>query len=309
MRGLGRIRAIAQKVQTANSERRKLRWQRQVNPTGQTMPVFLVGNGRSGTSMLVYHLTRSWHIDLYNEDNPAAFDKWFLRDFEVIDGLLEESCAPIALFKPIKDTYRIRTIQARYPHSKVLFAFRHFDDVINSSRKRFYIDFGRKVGKTIDEITPPVDRWMADEFAEYADALPPESTRQFIRSLWRDDLNLESKIALHWLFVNRLFFDLGVDADTVTSASSVQAVLPICYESLVSEPKATFRSVCHFLEIPFTDKMVADVFATSIGKKDAPALDPAIRAACEDLYARLCAVAGVDLASQQFSSLAVQPES
>lgn len=286
MRGSGRIRAIARKVQTAQTERRKLRWQRQMNPTGKTTPVFLVGNGRSGTSMLVFHLTRSWHINLFNEDHPAAFENWFLRDFEVIDRLLADSYAPITLLKPIKDTYRMRAIQARYPQGKVLFAFRHFDDVINSARKRFYIDFGKKIGKTIDEIIPPVDRWLQDDFAEYAAAPPPASTRQFIRSRWRADLNLESKIALHWLFVNRLFFDLGLDADT--------AVLPIRYELLVSQPAVEFRKLCEFLKIPFEDRMVADVFATSIRKKEAPDLDPVIREDCEALYQRLSAVVAVD---------------
>ncbi|MCP5098674.1 MAG: sulfotransferase [Chloroflexi bacterium] len=285
MRGIGRLQAAANKAKDARELRRKQQWQRKYNPARETVPVFLVGNGRSGTSMLVYHLTRSWHIDLYNEDNPAAFDKWFLRDLSVIKKIVADSCAPVTLFKPIKDTYRTHTLQARFPQAKVLFSFRHFDDVINSSRKRFYVDFGQKVGKTVEQITPPVDRWMADGFAEYADALPPEKTQQFIRSLWHESLSLESKIALHWLFVNSLFFDLDLDSDATVKA--------VRYESLVSNPQGEFEAICAFLTIPFEAKMVHDVFASSIKKKNAPDLDPAIRTACKAVYQRLCDAIGV----------------
>ena len=287
MRGMGRVRKVVQDVQAAQEMRRKRRWQRRTNPDGVTTPVFLVGNGLSGTSMLVFHLTRSWHIDLYNEDNPAAFEKWFLRDFSVIETLIDQSQAPLVLLKPIKDTFRIRALQERFPAAKVLFAFRHFDDVINSSRKRFYVDFGKKVGKTVAQITPPVDRWMQDDFAEYGIAPPPVATKALIASLWRADLNLESKIALHWLFVNRLFFDLKLDED-----DSVKAIR---YESLVSEPAAEFRAICDFLEIPFSDEMGEGVFASSINKKETPELDVAIREACELVYGRLCGVVGVQL--------------
>ncbi len=285
MRGIGRVRKVVQTMQSAQEMRRKQRWQRRMNPDGVTKPVFLVGNGRSGTSMLVFHLTRSWHIDLYNEDNPAAFEKWFLRDLSVVEKLIAQSDAPIVLLKPIKDTYRICTLQKRFPTAKVLFAFRHFDDVINSSRKRFYVDFGQKIGKTVEQITPPVDRWVQDDFGEYDAAPPPVESKALIKSLWRADLNLESKIALHWLFVNRLFFDLKLNEDADVKA--------IRYESLVSNPAAEFQAICDFLEIPFSDEMGEGVFASSINKKETPDLDAAIREACERVYGRLCGVVGL----------------
>jgi hypothetical protein len=293
MRGIGRIQTVVGKVKATRELRAKQRWQHQINPTRETMPLFLVGNGRSGTSMLVYHLTRSWHIDLYNEDNPAAFEKWFLRDLSIIEKVVADSYAPITLFKPIKDTYRIHTLLERFPHAKALFSFRHFDDVINSSRKRFYVDFGKKMGKMVEEITPPVDRWMQDDFVEYAAAPPPAITKQFIRSLWHVSLSLESKIALHWLFVNSLYFDLELDSDPTIKA--------VRYESLVLNPKAEFKAICEFLTIPFEAKMVNDVFASSINKKNAPDLAPAIRAACEKLYQRLCDAIG---AENEFATVA-----
>lgn len=285
IRGMGRVRAVAHQVQTNVETWRRVQWQRKQNPSGQSTPVFLLGNGRSGTSMLVFHLTRSWHIELYNEDNPSAFEKWFLRDFAIIDDLIEQSPAPIVLLKPIKDTYQVRNLQAHFSNSKVLFSCRHFDDVINSSIKRFYIDYGRKVGKTIEQITPPVDRWMADDFAEYSASPPPEATKDFIRSLWHKDLNLESKIAMHWLFVNRLFFDLQLYRN--------MAVKLIRYESLVSHPEQQFKAICQFLEIPFTQEMVADVFASSINKKDSPPLNDDIRQACDALWQKLSDTAAV----------------
>lgn len=240
------------------------------NPTGASRPVFLIGAGRSGTSMMVLQLGKSWQVDVFNENHPAAFRNWYLEPNPVIARLVAESRAPVALFKPILETYRAQQLLADFPDSRLLFAFRHFDDVIPSSIKKF----------------GPEDRlshlraWMADDFQEYAAAPPPPASRNLIRSLWRPDCTAEDAAALFWLFTNRLYFDLGLEGEP--------RVLPVQYEALATRPEAGLRRICAFLGLAFDARMLEGISKAAVRRSPASALDPDIRTACEDLWAALC---------------------
>ena len=249
---------------------RKRIWQRWHNPTGCTAPVFLVGCGRSGTTMLIFHLNRLWEIDLYNEDHPAAFQNWRLRDLTVIEELINHSYASMILFKPILDTYRTHVLLSRFPKAKTIFAFRHYDDVVNSSLKKF---------GTANRINH-VRSWIEEDFSEFSAVPPPEETKSFIRSRWKPSLTPESGAALYWLFQNRLFFDLHLDKEV--------RVKLVSYESLVRNPEREFKSLCQFLELPCKPTVAQGVFASSIGRDQPSEIDSVIRADCEKLWQLLC---------------------
>ncbi len=271
MRGLGRIRRYRDVILMMQEQFRKSVWRQIHNPQHRTRPVFLVGCGRSGTSMLVRQLDKSWQVEVYHEDNPAAFKQYRLREFGVLDVLVERSKAPAAVFKPILSTTQTPLLLAHFPDIRIVFPFRHYNDVINSSLKKFGVE------NRINHIRS----WMADDFGEFAVAPPPEATKAMVRRLWRPDLNPESGAALYWLFYNQLFYDLGLDNDD-------RAFL-IRYETLVTEPRSQFVALSQFLGLKFEERMIAGIFASSVGRDDAPAIDPTIQAACEALYQRLSA--------------------
>lgn len=248
-------------------------------PAGTSRPAFLVGNGRSGTSMLVHRLERSPQVRLYNEDHPDAFEDFHLREFEAIRELVAGSPAAVTLFKPIKDTYLTAALLAAFPHSQVLFLYRHFDDVINSARRFFFERRARRTGQSLESMVPPVDIWMATDFGPYAAAPPPRVTRTCIRDLWRQDLNLESKIALHWLFQNSLYFDLGLHEH--------RRVRLVNYEAMIRNPEPVMGQICSFLQIGYQPDMITGLHASSIGRRPAPQLDDRIRLACAGLHQQL----------------------
>lgn len=265
----GKIRSVQNRLQ-AKQDQLNRAWQRKRrNPDGVSVPIFLVGCGRSGTSMFIWQLEKSWQIELYNEDHPAAFDVYRLRGYDVVESLVEKSTAPFTLFKPILDTVQTMSLLNHFPGSKAIFAFRHFTDVINSSLKKF---------GTYNRINH-VRGWIMEDFAEFAVCPPPEATKAVVRELWQEDLSPEEGAALYWLFYNRLYYDLGLHDDPRT--------ILIRYETLVTQPREQFEKVIAFLEAEFEEKMVEGVHARSINKNDPPPLRPAIMSACDALYDEL----------------------
>ena len=265
-----KLLGFVNQLRSTQLELRKSIWRYWHNPKGQTLPIFLVGSGRSGTNMLVYYLSRLWHIELYNEDNPAAFKDWRLRELKNVRMLIDRSQAHIALFKPILDTYRVHVLLSRFPESKVLFAFRHYNDVINSSLKKF------GVTNRINH----VKAWMNEDFGEFAIAPPPKTIKDFIRSLWKPSLSPESGAALFWLFHNQLFYDLNLGQN--------ERVKLVRYESVVSEPIEEFKKICHFINVPFEPYITKGVHSSSIKRDSSPEIDPEIQVACESLWQSLC---------------------
>jgi hypothetical protein len=264
-----KIRSVQYRLQAKQDELMKSVQRRLNNPDGTSVPIFLVGCGRSGTSMFIWQLEKSWQITLYNEDHPAAFDEYRLKDYGVISQLVEESLAPYTLLKPILDTVQTMALLNHFAGSKAIFAFRHYTDVINSSLKKF---------GTYNRINH-VKGWMNEDFAEFDVCPPPEATKEVVRALWAENLSPEEGAAVYWLFYNRLYYDLGLHDDP-------RAIL-IRYETLVTEPREQFEKVIAFLDAEFEEKMVEGVHAKSINKHDPPPLRPAIMAACEGLYEKM----------------------
>jgi hypothetical protein len=248
---------------------RKYFWQRLHNPFGQTMPAFVVGCGRSGTSMILHHLGRSWTVDPYNENHPAAFEKWRLRPLDVIEKLVDRSYAQVTLFKPVLTTPHSCEYLTRFPDARLIFVYRHYNDVVNSSLKRF---------GPADRLAH-VNSWIANDFNEFAPIPPPEPTKALVRRLWQPSLSPESAAALYWLFYNRLYFDLGL--------SQEKRVKLIGYESLVANPSSEIREACLFLGLNFELSMAAGIFSTSVRRDETPPMDQAIESACEALWQRL----------------------
>ncbi len=123
---------------------------------------------------------------------------------------------------------------------------------------------------------------MANDFEEFAVAPPPEKAKAFIRERWNPDFNDETGAALYWLFYNRLFFDMGLIDD--------DRILLTWYQLMVTEPEKQFRIITDFLGIQYEEALAADIFSSSLGRSESPAIDESIRADCEVLMEELCNV-------------------
>lgn len=237
---------------------------------GGSTPVFLNGCGRSGTNFIVGRLNNVIEVDLYNENNPKAFNDWRLRDFGVIKNLILSSYAPIILFKPINDTYRMAKLLEEFTGSKIIFQFRHYDDVVNSIVRG---PFGER--KSL------VKYWIETDYKEFKLFPPGEQTKNIIKQLYSDNLNDESGSALYWYLQNRFI----VDQELLDNPN----VILIPYEKLVCDPENTFQHLCNFLGIKYRTRMLRGLKTSSIRKNKSPDINAPILAACEKLWAILLA--------------------
>lgn len=255
------------------------------NPSGHSTPVFMLGCGRSGTTMLLRHLGRSWQVDIFNENHPAAFSQWRIRSLERIGTLVTESRAPVVVFKPILNTCQGRTFLEKFPDARILFIFRHYNDVINSSMKRFGVENRLR----------HVRDWVERDFDEFQ-VPPPEETKRLIRELWSSDTDHATGGALYWLFYNRLYFDLRLNEE--------ERVLLLCYETMVGDPEAAFRRICQHCQLKYQELLAKGVHEKSVGRAEPPEIAPRIRQACDELWDLLCNEANAQ--AQQFAEVVKQ---
>ena len=117
----------------------KARWRRSHGvPVGTSTAVFLVGVQRSGTNMLVRGLERAPEVAVYNENSRGAFDRFRLRDADVVADLVRRSRHQVVLFKPLCDSHRVpELLDLDVQAAVALWAYRAVDGRVRSALAKF----------------------------------------------------------------------------------------------------------------------------------------------------------------------------
>jgi hypothetical protein len=270
----GRRLGIFYRLWKRTEERRVQSLRRVSNPLKKSTPVFLIGCGRSGTNMLTRSLNKSFQVDLFNEDNPAAFENWRIKDLDQISKLIHSTYAKIKIFKPILDTHLAGEYISKFGNSKVIFIFRNYYDVINSSVKLF----------GPDNWPDRVRDWVENDFSEFNAAPPSDRLKESLVSMWHFELSAYGCIALYWYFYNSLYFDLELDHS--------DRVMLVNYENIALHKKSELRRICRFLRITYFPGMAKDIHASSIHRDPPPSIETSIQAACDKLWEKLHRIAG-----------------
>lgn len=223
--------------------------------------------------MIVDQLSVSWRVDPFNEDHPAVFERWRLRDLTTVDAAIAGSRGEVVLFKPVLDSPMAVQLLDRYPDARVLWMSRRHHDVVNSAA----VMFGA------ENWHDRVHKWMARDFREFDRCGVPAATADAVRALWDPDLDPVSATALYWYFYNRIYLDLGL-------AAHPRARL-LVYEDLVKAPRAGLLAIERALGVELALGERITMRTSSVGRDDPPEIRPDIDAACHELRAELEAVA------------------
>ena len=240
--------------------------------------IFIPGMQRSGTNMLTHVLERSFETEVFHETDPRAFKDTVMHDRKVIHALAAQSPAPVIVIKALIESAQVRSLMDEFAPSQALWIVRDFEDVINSALVSF---------KTIPQQVARVVRerdnsdWRAQGMSDQTYAL--------LCRLHHERINPASAGALFWYFRNILYFEQGFDCDPRLKL--------VRYEKLVSNPDRQVREIFDFLNLRYRPQIARQLFSTSIKRRPAPDIEPAIRQVCQELLARFDAIADANVVS------------
>jgi hypothetical protein len=236
------------------------------------VPVLLVGLQRSGTNMLVRGLERAPEFEVYNENNPAAFDRFRLRPDPVVRGLVDRSRHPYVLLKPLCDAHRtaelLDGLGTRRP-GRALWVYRSPDGRTRSALAKFG-DANLRALREIAAGGGP-HRWEGQRLSQ--------DSRDLLAGFDWTTMSPASASALFWVLRNRLYFELGLDRRP--------DVLLVSYDAALADPEAELRRICAFLGFPYRDQLAAHIRRRPPATPGPLAIDPRVRERCQELAARL----------------------
>jgi hypothetical protein len=238
-----------------------------------TRAVFVVGAQRSGTRLPLQVLDSAPEIMTYNEGSAPYFDGVLLRDLDEVGGLLRRSPFPVVVLKPICESHRTLELLDRFPGSRAIWIFRNYQDTVNSASAKWRS--GPEMVRRLAEGEASKAGWSAGGL----------TTRdvEFVREVYRPGMSIHAANAVLWYLRNNLYFTTG--------SSQHPGVLLVQYEQLVGQPRQAFERVFAHIGLPSPGGFDRDVYASSVSKRPFPEIPAAIKDRCDDLEARLIAVA------------------
>ena len=274
--GLGRLIEEDELHPLAHLRRSLSSWQWRRNhpvPAGSARAVFLLGVQRSGTNMIVRGIETCPEVEVHNENDRRAFERYRLRSNDVIRSIVETSRHRIVLFKPLCDSHRAPQLLDDLQLSvqpRAIWAYRSVDGRVRSAVAKFG-DANRRV---LAEIATGagLHRWQAQGLTT--------GLRELIQSYDYSTLSPESASALFWYVRNSLFFELGLDTR--------RDVLLTSYDDFISAPHVADLQLREFLGVS-SEGIVTDMVDRSRhpDRQSAVEIEPSIRRLCDDLHARV----------------------
>ena len=98
-------------------------------PFKNTLPVFIMGCGRSGTTMMINIFHRDNRTESLNENSPKIAENYMLV-FDRIPQAISGSKAPILVMKPILNSFDALELLKTYYNSKIIWMLRDYKDMV-----------------------------------------------------------------------------------------------------------------------------------------------------------------------------------
>jgi len=206
---------------------------------------------------------------MYNETDDDAFKDYELRDLEIVRELVVRSPASHVVLKPTADGNRANEIMDCLPGARGIWIYRNFQDVVGSALVQFQETSIEYLSNVVSR--SPDARWRSINITD--------DDRTTINSHLQRRISEPSARALIWSIRNCFYFRLGLDRRT--------DVLLLNYEELVRDPVVVVERAYRFVGLDFDEKFARSVFASSIGRRPAPEIDPLIQSLSAAMLARL----------------------
>jgi hypothetical protein len=265
------LSTLVDKAQRQAQRSSKHLWQRLNLTFTEKAALFIVGSERSGTTMLMKVLEKSRYMRVFQEHSRRAFqDNWRLMPPDVIKALIEESYAPIIVFKPLCDAHLTDHLLNEYTHSKAVWIYRDYHDVVNSAVNKWNTHL-KDVMRQITESDWTALEWRGERLSDDNLAL--------VKRLYSPTMTPQDAAGLQWYLRNQFYYALHLDSNP--------NVMLMRYEDLVLEPEMEMQRMMHFVGAAYDNSIIEDVTDRSIGKGIDVELAPEIDHVCSELLFKL----------------------
>lgn len=236
-----------------------------INPSKQSIPVFILGKHRSGTSLLFRVLSRNLKVCPFNEKQSSAiFDNYKVRSFDNIKKTVQRCGAPVALVKPISDSDAVLDFIKIFPDCKILWIYRNFRDVTNSTFRKW----------------PEVHQFIRNQIQE-SNPGPffSKNTYNKVKTIYHSGLSDYECVCLIWWVKNMIVVENNLD--------QLLNVMLIDYDKLIKNVVPQFDEICRFIGVKFNQNHAREVNQESFKKAPFGDVDLQIKTMCEDLESEL----------------------
>lgn len=236
----------------------------------KSIPIFVFGAQRSGTTMLInaFNILNDFYV--YRESDHRAFDDDYrIIDYKTVENLIDKSNFKFTVFKPISDSHLINEFLAKFPEAKAIWIYRNYKDVCNSSAKKWR----SQDRNSINEIgTGNIrDDWFTEGLSD--DDLAT------IKRSYTDKFSLHDCNSLWWWARNRIV--------TRSELCAKSNVLLVDYDRLATHPADEIRNISRFIESPEFVESSSYIHSKSVGKDPFPEIDGNVKALCDELSDQL----------------------
>lgn len=244
-----------------------------------TLPVFIMGCGRSGTSMMVRMFEFDDRVETLAENNPKIQNNYMLIK-ENIEKVITNCKAPIIVSKPILNSFEASMLLQQYPLLKIIWMQRNYKDMAASSVKKF----GPVVSDYMKQLVQNKrgDNWLSRGM--------PDETLEILRNIETSDLNHHDWMCLVWWSVNRTIIIDRLYQDN--------RFIFIQYEQLVLDPVSVIDSLFQRIEFTYNPKIAKYINPSSLGKGKDISIQPVVQDMCDQLTSELKTV----VSSKQFNN-------
>jgi hypothetical protein len=245
--------------------------------------VFIFGCQRSGTTMLRNFIGFDPRISDHGEGDPPYFwqqettDPRYLRvvpDDEIRHLALAQK-SPIVLIKPLHDSQRAAEMLTRFPDSRGIWIFRHYNEVI-LSHLTYYKHRYEPLAYVKDLLDLNELSWKAEGLCE--------EMRDFISRHRHLAVTPTSAFALFWLARNSLLFK-----------NEHEHMLTLNYKDLVERPLEALGKLSQHIGLELDDRYALFPQQRTRTQMLPEELPEVLRLACEEMFQRLLSRAAVHL--------------
>jgi hypothetical protein len=236
---------------------------------GTSIPIFVFGLQRSGTTMMMNIFEMDHRIKVYKESKEnKVFTNSLIKSYNILHHTIDVCKMPYVAYKTLCDSHKIIDILHEFEPCKALWIYRNYRDVANSyDRKWPHADRAIRIVCT----GGTGGGWFQEGVSE--------DSQHILRDIYSSHLTRYDCLCLAWWARNRLVIEHNL--------GDLPNVLLVDYDRLVQHKFDECNTIYQFLGLDFRERMVADVHAESIGRHQVPAINPDVQQLCDDLTGTL----------------------